>query len=420
METGNKYSDDKIVETIEKIRRKNMYDEASIQLIQRDLESGLSREQTMEYCRVREWTITQRQIYSNLLHRNATEEVKRVICREDLDTAQMQVLYNYYLCGIPLGKLKEVLEQDNQPNHMKKVLNKVLENMGIQPPEDMEEGDLVTETDMVSEDNQKVMSEKSVDNSHTDSDEKPNPVNSELTAFIAALNGRMEKQDQINEQMMKLMDQIMKQNSEDEVTKELVEKYNAQEEQLASQQNELNQANRAVIKLRAEKEGLEKQVQLLQNMRSDAQTEKQEKESSNKHMNTSEGTKTHEERGVSGMEVKNKEKQEIPKGIVPVYYQIPITNGGRVVSTAEVEYGSRKSFGGVGIFSKLFIKKKSRVDLVSRLAAGDMIPEQLAQIRVAIERGLHEGQLVELINHNVPVEKMKEIIEIAVLENSMA
>ena len=219
METGNKYSDDKIVETIEKIRRKNMYDEASIQLIQRDLESGLSREQTMEYCRVREWTITQRQIYSNLLHRNATEEVKRVICREDLDTAQMQVLYNYYLCGIPLGKLKEVLEQDNQPNHMKKILNKVLENMGIQPPEDMEEGDLVTETDMVSEDNQKVMSEKSVDNSHTDSDEKPNPVNSELTAFIAALNGRMEKQDQINEQMMKLMDQIMKQNSEDEVTK---------------------------------------------------------------------------------------------------------------------------------------------------------------------------------------------------------
>ena len=108
METGNKYSDDKIVETIEKIRRKNMYDEASIQLIQRDLESGLSREQTMEYCRVREWTITQRQIYSNLLHRNATEEVKRVICREDLDTAQMQVLYNYYLCGIPLGKLKEI------------------------------------------------------------------------------------------------------------------------------------------------------------------------------------------------------------------------------------------------------------------------------------------------------------------------
>ena len=35
-------------------------------------------------------------------------------------------------------------------------------------------------------------------------------------------------------------------------------------------------------------------------------------------------------------------------------------------------------------------------------------------------RVLAEGQLVELINNNVSAEKMKEIIGIAVLENSMA
>ena len=33
---------------------------------------------------------------------------------------------------------------------------------------------------------------------------------------------------------------------------------------------------------------------------------------------------------------------------------------------------------------------------------------------------IRQGQLVELINNNVSAEKMKEIIEIAVLENSMA
>ena len=36
------------------------------------------------------------------------------------------------------------------------------------------------------------------------------------------------------------------------------------------------------------------------------------------------------------------------------------------------------------------------------------------------DRGLTESQLVELINNNISAEKMKEIIEIAVLENSMA
>jgi len=48
------------------------------------------------------------------------------------------------------------------------------------------------------------------------------------------------------------------------------------------------------------------------------------------------------------------------------------------------------------------------------------VPAQLVQIKSAIEKGLTEGQLVELINNNVSAEKMKEIIEIAVLENSMA
>ncbi|MDD3417099.1 MAG: hypothetical protein PHY47_24410 [Lachnospiraceae bacterium] len=53
------------------------------------------------------------------------------------------------------------------------------------------------------------------------------------------------------------------------------------------------------------------------------------------------------------------------------------------------------------------------------MASGDLVPAQLIQIKSGIEKGLTEGQLVELINNNVSAEKMKEIIEIAVLENSM-
>ena len=39
---------------------------------------------------------------------------------------------------------------------------------------------------------------------------------------------------------------------------------------------------------------------------------------------------------------------------------------------------------------------------------------------VAYMKKLNQSQLVELINNNISAEKMKEIIEIAVLENSMA
>ena len=68
----------------------------------------------------------------------------------------------------------------------------------------------------------------------------------------------------------------------------------------------------------------------------------------------------------------------------------------------------------------LSFKKKSRADIVKLVASGDLVPAQLVQIKSAIEKGLTESQLVELINNNISAEKMKEIIEIAVLENSMA
>lgn len=41
------------------------------------------------------------------------------------------------------------------------------------------------------------------------------------------------------------------------------------------------------------------------------------------------------------------------------------------------------------------------------------------QIRVGMEKHLTEEQLLSLINNDVPAEQMKEIIEIAVLENGM-
>ena len=70
-------------------------------------------------------------------------------------------------------------------------------------------------------------------------------------------------------------------------------------------------------------------------------------------------------------------------------------------------------------YTHLF-KKKSRADIVKLVASGALVPAQLVQIKSAIEKGLTESQLVELINNNISAEKMKEIIEIAVLENSMA
>lgn len=107
---------------------------------------------------------------------------------------------------------------------------------------------------------------------------------------------------------------------------------------------------------------------------------------------------------------------------IPVFYQLPVMDAnGRVVQRVQLERSIKKGSQGAftGLLGKLGFMKKSRQDIVKLLASGDLVPAQLVQIRCAIEKGLTESQLVELINNNVPAEKMKEIIDIAVLENSM-
>ncbi len=104
-----------------------------------------------------------------------------------------------------------------------------------------------------------------------------------------------------------------------------------------------------------------------------------------------------------------------------VYYQMPVVDGnGQVVQKVLVD--NNKKNNGIGLaalFGKICFKKKSKQDIVKLVASGDLVPAQLVQIKSGMEKGLTEGQLVELINNNVSAEKMKEIIEIAVLENSM-
>ena len=112
--------------------------------------------------------------------------------------------------------------------------------------------------------------------------------------------------------------------------------------------------------------------------------------------------------------------QNIPRYGVPIYYTIPMVDSyGQVVQKLPIERTEKKTGGIAGVFSKLGLKKKSRQDIVKLVASGDLVPAQLIQLKSAIERGLTENQLVELINNNVSAEKMKEIIEIAVLENAM-
>ncbi len=114
------------------------------------------------------------------------------------------------------------------------------------------------------------------------------------------------------------------------------------------------------------------------------------------------------------------------KGQYPLVYGIPVQYAATVKDDksntsvlAMIERTEPKQFGLHTLIGKLAYKKKSRQDIVKLVASGDLKTEQLVQIRMAMQKGLTESQLLDLINNNVSADQMKEIIEIAVLENSL-
>lgn len=109
------------------------------------------------------------------------------------------------------------------------------------------------------------------------------------------------------------------------------------------------------------------------------------------------------------------------RNVVPIYYTVPVVGyKGRVVDRVSFDRTEKKSEKGIaGLFSRLCCKKKSRADIVKLLSTGNLTTGQLSMIKIAIESKLTEGQLLGLINNNLEPEKMREIIEIAVLENSL-
>ncbi len=120
------------------------------------------------------------------------------------------------------------------------------------------------------------------------------------------------------------------------------------------------------------------------------------------------------------MQKEEKNMKESVQMQIPASYVATIqSRAGQPPITAILEREQPKRAGLYALAGKLMYKKKSKQDLIKLVATGALSPEQLGQIKAAMEKNLTEDQLLELIHGNLTVEQMKEIIEIAVLENQM-
>lgn len=365
------------------------YSEEIIALIKDDLEYGLSKEQTELYLKSG-YNIGQMRVYSECLRDGKSEEFLTLIERTELTAPQMQIAFEFYRKGVPIATIEEVVARKEAPIAMKAAFSKFLEQIQTVKQETATEPEYVQE------------------------------LVKKMEEIVSKICFQEKRYDALNEKLT-----VFESTKADEQIRENLVKENADKEQLLNdQQDKLNQANSAISRLREQLEFKDKEMNRMSN-RIETLEDKL-LHATNVNAVTSSEPKKEEERNVQS-EIKKEgaamTQQTIvtePMGI-PIFYQIPVVDmQGRVIQKVQIDRSESKSTGMIGLLSKLCFKKKSRADIVKLVASGNLAPAQLIQIKSGIEKGLTEGQLVELINNNVAAEKMKEIIEIAVLENSMA
>ena len=369
-----------ITRYIESLKKEMNFDDEVYGLVKSDLEDGLTQEQTEKYLD-KNFNIGQMKVLSEGLHKGIPEELFNILHNNKLSGNQMKVSLEFYEKGVPVETIQEAVTRGEKPVVMRRLYEEVfgkLSKAKEQYPQDSEYvKELIAQMEMV----------------------------------VKKINYQEERYDVLNKKLSDV--EVLKEDKE--VTERLVKENEDKDGIISHQQDELNKASSTIARLRDNIEHKEKEMIMSVASQQQKATETEEKTEPSEAVEANDDKET--AKTLADM-------QPIPSPVyngIPVYYQIPVTDSaGRVIQHLPVERTERKSNGGIAaLFARLSFKKKSRADIVKLVASGDLVPAQLVQIKSAIEKGLTEGQLVELINNNVSAEKMKEIIEIAVLENSM-
>ena len=373
--------------------RNKHFSEDTIALVKSDYEYGLTEEEISLYLN-KSYDIEQMKILSECLHKDVPKDVINIIKNTKYSAHQMQVSLEFYEKGVPVQTIKEVMDKGEKPITMRRLYEEVLEQLNKVKEQIPEESEYVK------------------------------ALISQMDEVVAKINHQNERYDALN----KKLSEIETSKDDEEVRERLVKENQDKDALINSQQNELNKASSTIARLRDDIEKKDKEmkrmgdrIESLEDKIISVATENKKEAESKAEPQESQSVPQADKKMVDTVAVPQN-MQAVANGI-PVYYQIPVVDGtGNVVQRLPIERSVRKrnNSGVASLFARLSFKKKSRADIVKLVASGDLVPAQLVQIKSAIEKGLTESQLVELINNNISAEKMKEIIEIAVLENSMA
>lgn len=361
-----------------RLKQNPKYTGEILKLIEDDLRFGLTKEEMEEYSNGR-YDYRQMCVYSKCLRNGYSKEEKAAILKEGLSGEQMAVALEFYEKGVPMDTITGVISSaENTAYTMKRLFSQVL--CRIKEAEPVSGQDTAYAKELMEQ----------------------------IREVVEKISCQEKRYDALNEKLK----EIGTAGQDAQIQNNLLAQLSEKDGTLEKQQNELNEARAEIARLHREIEEIRKERKALEDQVKTAVREKPKAAPEPKKPEKDKEPEAQEERSAPGVP----ESALYPE---IEYHAAVVDKDGNIIRFVSVERTERKDRGSVmgSMFSRLFFKKKT--DIVKLLAEKDLSPEQLVQIRNAIEKGLSEKQLLVLINSKIPAGQMEEIINIAVYENKM-
>lgn len=367
------------------------YTQEVVDLVKEDLDFGLSQEQTQLYL-LKKLDIRQMRVQSQCIRNGYSDDVIAVIMCDRLNGYQMQIALEFFQKGVPLDTIRQIADTGLQAAAMQQAFQKILDEMKKAQDSVKEEPAYVKQ------------------------------LMEEIKGIVSKIDVQDKRYDALNEKL-----KIFESTKKDEEVKDgLLNSLGEKDQMLSEQQDKINLANSTIAKLRNDIDAIREEKRKMESRVKELEEEISTSASSNVNAASKSNAVVVEDSAAKSVEmatvnqpVKNQASSVQFIYGTPVYYAPVHDANGNFIQNVVIDKTVKKNNGAFSAISKLLFKKKSRQDIVKLVSSGELEPSQLVQIRNAIEKGLSEDQLLELIHSKASAEQMQGVIEIAISINSL-
>ena len=210
---------------ISDLRSAAKYSQEVIDLVEADIEYGLTKEQTQLYLK-RNIKFPQMKLMSQCLRKGADKDFVELLTKYDMSGHQIQVAIEFWEKGVSVEHIEAVIANGDKPAMMRKAFEEILEKV------------------------------KQVKTSSEIAPDYVKGLVKQIEEAVAKIQFQEERYDELNKKL-KVFENSKK---DEEVHKGLVKKLEDTEVELSGQQDQLNRANATIARLREQIDEKEEQV----------------------------------------------------------------------------------------------------------------------------------------------------------------